>query len=140
MAEVSVPSGRSGFWSAWLKIALILCLVVPVSHGINLVTARLFSGASVSRAAPNTATFHGTIADTRCATSGKPAGLSHGHCMKLYDRGVHNVKYALYDGQRFYTLSDQQTPGKYLAQKVNVIGRLRSGDNTIEVERIQPAR
>jgi hypothetical protein len=49
-------------------------------------------------------------------------------------------KYALYDGKKMYTLSDQQTPEKFAAQKVKVTGVLYEKTGIIKVDSIQPAK
>jgi len=51
-----------------------------------------------------------------------------------------NSKYALVVGERIYVLSDQQTPAKFAAQKVNVTGTLYEKTGIIKVDAIQPAR
>ena len=52
----------------------------------------------------------------------------------------HGSKYALFDGTNLYKLSDQQTPGKYAAQKVKVTGVLYQKTGIIKVEKIEPLR
>jgi hypothetical protein len=46
----------------------------------------------------------------------------------------------LYDGKEVYTLSDQQTPEKFAAQKVTVIGTLDAKTKTIQVDSITAAK
>ena len=54
--------------------------------------------------------------------------------------GAHGATYVLYDGKDVYTLSDQQTPEKFAAQKVTVIGTLDAKTKTIQVESITAAK
>ena len=49
-------------------------------------------------------------------------------------RQCHGAAYALNDGKNVYTLSDQQTPEKFAAQKVKVIGTLDVKTKTIQVD------
>ena len=52
----------------------------------------------------------------------------------------HGASYVLYDGKDDYTLSDQRTPEKFVAQKVNVIGTLDAKTKTIQVDSITVAK
>jgi hypothetical protein len=45
----------------------------------------------------------------------------------------------LYDGKDVYTLSDQEAPEKFAAQKVTVVGALDASTKTIKVESITAA-
>lgn len=49
-------------------------------------------------------------------------------------------KYALLVGGKVYTLSDQQTPERFAAQKVKVTGTLDSKSDVIAVDKIEPAK
>jgi hypothetical protein len=46
----------------------------------------------------------------------------------------------LFDGKDVYTLSDQQTPEKFAAQKVTVAGTLDAKTKTIRVQSITAAK
>ncbi len=50
------------------------------------------------------------------------------------------VKYALYDGKNVYTLSDQQSPEAFAAQKVKITGRLFEKTNILQVDKIEAAK
>jgi len=83
-------------------------------------------------------TFTGVITDDVCATEGH-AGMRMGptdaECARLCVM-LHDAKYVLADGKNVYALSDQQAPEKFAAQKVRVVGRLRTDTRIIEVESI----
>ena len=49
-------------------------------------------------------------------------------------------KYALLVGGKVYTLSDQQAPEKFAAQKVKVTGTLDSKGEVIAVDKIEAAK
>ena len=53
---------------------------------------------------------------------------------------AHGAAYVLEDGKNVYTLSDQQMPEAFAAQKVKVIGTLDAKTNTIHVDSITAAR
>ena len=53
---------------------------------------------------------------------------------------AHGASYVLYDGKEVYTLSDQQTPEKFAAQKVRVTGTLDAKARTIHVDSITVAK
>jgi hypothetical protein len=52
----------------------------------------------------------------------------------------HAASYVLYDGKQAYTLSDQRTAEKFVAQKVNVTGTLDAKTKTIQVDSITGAK
>ena len=88
-------------------------------------------------------TFTGTITDDMCATSSGHASMRMGptdaECTKACVL-AHGASYVLYDGKNVYTLSDQQTPEKFAAQKVNVVGTLDAKTKTIHVDSITVAK
>jgi hypothetical protein len=83
-------------------------------------------------------TFTGVITDSECAIRGH-AGMRMGptdaECTRLCVM-VHSAFYVLYDGKDVYTLSDQETPEQFAAQKVRVVGTLDVKTRTIQVESI----
>ncbi len=85
------------------------------------------------------ATFTGVITDTMC---GKNHAAMHvapdAKCVRECVKA--GSKYALLVGDKVYTLSDQQTPEKYAAQKVTVTGTLQPKTSTLVVSKIEPAR
>ena len=86
-------------------------------------------------------TFTGTITDNMCARGGHAQmrmGPTDADCTIACVR-AHDATYVLYDGKDVYTLSDQQTPEKFAAQKVRVIGTLDAKTKTIQVDSIAAA-
>lgn len=87
-------------------------------------------------------TFTGVVTDNMCARDGH-AGMRMGptdaECTRLCVM-VHDATYVLYDGKDVYTLSDQQTPEKFAARKVRVIGTLDAKTKTIQVDSITAAK
>ena len=89
-------------------------------------------------AAPDKQTFTGIITDNMCAKAGHSQmrmGPTDAECT-IACISAHGATYVLYDGKDVYTLSDQQTPEKFAAQKVRVIGTLDAKTNTIQVHSI----
>jgi metal-sulfur cluster biosynthetic enzyme len=92
--------------------------------------------------AQGTQTFTGTITDNMCATAGHAQmrmGPTDAECTVACVI-AHDAKYVLYDGKDVYTLSDQQTPEKFAAQKVRVTGTLDARTRTIRVDSITAAQ
>jgi hypothetical protein len=52
---------------------------------------------------------------------------------------AHGALYVLYDGERAYTLGDQQAPERFAGQNVRVTGRLMAETQTLEVTSIVAA-
>src|ERR1700686_4872139 len=75
-------------------------------------------------AAPGKQTFTGIITDNMCAEAGHSQmrmGPTDAECTTACI-SAHGATYVLYDGKDVYTLSDQQTPEKFAAKKVRVMG------------------
>jgi hypothetical protein len=89
-------------------------------------------------AAPAKQTFNGIITDDNCPKadhSQMRMGPTDAECaMACID--AHSALYGLYDGNNFYTLSDQRTPEKFVGEKVRVIGTLDAKTKTIQVDSI----
>jgi hypothetical protein len=86
-------------------------------------------------------TFTGIITDSECATRGHASmrmGPTDAECTRLCVM-VHSAFYVLHDGKDVYTLSDQETPEQFAAQKVRVVGTLDAKNKTIMVESITAA-
>jgi hypothetical protein len=101
----------------------------------------LLAVAAVS-AAPGKQTFTGTITDNMCAKAGHSQmrmGPTDAECT-VACISAHGATYVLYDGKDVYTLSDQQTPEKFAAQKVRVIGTLDAKTKTIQVDSMTAAK
>lgn len=84
-------------------------------------------------------TFTGTITDDLCSNadhSGMAMGPTDAACAAACVDD-HGVPYVLYDGKDSYNLSDQQTPGKFAALRVKVVGTLDAKTKTIQVDSIQ---
>ena len=93
-------------------------------------------------AAPGKQTFTGIITDSMCAKadhSQMRMGPTDAECT-IACISVHGATYVLYDGKNVYSLSDQQTPEKFAAQKVRVIGTLDAKTKTIEVDSMSAAK
>ena len=89
-------------------------------------------------AAPAKQTFTGIITDNMCAGAGHAQmrmGPTDAECTVACIL-AHGASYVLYDGKNVYTLSDQQKPEKFAAQKVRVIGTLDAKTKTIQVDSI----
>jgi type 1 fimbria pilin len=94
--------------------------------------------AAALAAAPAKQTFSGTITDDNCPRadhSQMRMGPTDVECaMACID--AHGALYGLFDGDSFYTLSDQRTSEKFVAKKVKVIGTLDPKTKTIQVDSI----
>jgi hypothetical protein len=93
-------------------------------------------------AAQGKQTFTGTITDDMCNKAGHSQmrmGPTDAECTIACIR-AHGATYVLYDGKDVYALSDQQTPEKFAAQKVRVIGTLDAKTKTIQVDSITAAK
>lgn len=102
-------------------------------------SATLLFGAVLLLGAAGKQTFTGVITDTMCGADHKMMNVSpDAKCVRECVKA--GYKYALYDGRNVYTLSDQQTPEKYAAQKVKVVGTLHPKTKIIAVESIQPVK
>lgn len=101
----------------------------------------LLAGAALS-AAQGKQTFTGTITDNMCAKAGHSQmrmGPTDAECTIACIK-AHDAMYVLYDGKDVYTLSDQQTPEKFAAQNVRVIGTLDAKTKTIQVDSMTAAK
>jgi len=97
----------------------------------------LLAVASLS-AAQSTQTFTGIITDSECAGAGHAQmrmGPTDAECTVACVL-AHGAQYVLLDGKDVYTLSDQQTPETFAAQRVRVVGTLDAKTKTIRVESI----
>jgi hypothetical protein len=99
--------------------------------------AAVLSTALLGLAADQPRSFTGVITDTMCGADHKsmkvaPESKCVVECVK------HGSKYALLAGNNVYTLSDQQTPEKFAAQKAKVTGVLDEKRKTLRVDKIEP--
>jgi hypothetical protein len=107
---------------------------------VKLLMVSLLVVAAVS-AGQRPQTFTGVITDSECAIRGHASmrmGPTDAECTRLCVM-VHSAFYVLYDGKDVYTLSDQETPEQFAAQKVRVVGTLDARNKTIKVESITAA-
>ena len=101
----------------------------------------VLSAALLAAAGNPTQTFTGVITDTMCGADHKPMKVSpESKCVKDCVRMDKKVKYALFDGKNVYTLSDQQTPEMYAAQKVKVTGVLYEKTKILKADKIEPVK
>ncbi|MGH9254054.1 MAG: hypothetical protein ACRD3C_05740 [Vicinamibacterales bacterium] len=87
-------------------------------------------------------TFTGIITDSECAGAGHAQmrmGPTDAECTVACVL-AHGAQYVLLDGKDVYTLSDQQTPEQFAAQKVRVTGALDAKTKTIRVESMTAAQ
>jgi hypothetical protein len=96
---------------------------------------------SAATAPAETRTFSGVITDSMCVKD--HAHMNAGpdaDCAKACVRSSNGkYKYVLFDGAKSYRLSDQETPGKFAATKVNVTGTLYEKTGVIKVDKIEKA-
>lgn len=87
-------------------------------------------------------TYTGIITDTMCGADHAHMGITpDAKCVRECVRMPGGRwKYALLVGKEVYTLSDQQTPEKYAAQKVKVTGTLYPKTGILKVDRIEAAK
>ena len=101
----------------------------------------LLAVASLS-GAQNRQTFTGIITDSECATAGHAQmrmGPTDAECTVACVM-AHGAQYVLLDGKDVYALSDQQTPEKFAAQRVRVVGTLDAKTKTIRVASMAAAQ
>lgn len=102
--------------------------------------ATLLAAAALAAAASQQ-TFVGVITDTMCGADHKAMHISpESKCVRDCVRMDKKVKYALYDGKNVYTLSDQQTPEAFAAQKVKITGKLFEKTKILQVDKIEAAK
>jgi hypothetical protein len=87
-------------------------------------------------------TFTGIITDSMCPKGDHSdmKAKSDAECVRQCMTGMKNMKYVLWDGKNTYSLSDQQTPAKFPAQKVTVTGTLDAKTKTIQVTAMTAAK
>ena len=97
----------------------------------------LCAGMALAADAPRT--FTGVITDTMCGADHSHMGIKpDSKCVRECVRS--GSKYALWDGKKLYTLSDQQTPEKFAAEKVKITGTLFEKTGIIKVDKIEAAK
>jgi len=84
-------------------------------------------------------TFTGVITDTRCVNSHIAASAAgDSDCVRACVKRDSAVKYALYDGQRLYILSDQLIAEGFAAQRVEVTGAIDRKSGQLRAQSIRP--
>ena len=97
----------------------------------------LWAGMAMAAGAPRT--FTGVITDTMCGADHSHMGIKpDSKCVRECVRS--GSKYALWDGKKLYTLSDQQTPEKFAAERVKITGTLFEKTGIIKVDKIEAAK
>ena len=100
----------------------------------------LIAFSAAGHAAPVSKTFVGYITDTMCGVNHVPMKIApDAKCVRECVKGG-TYKFALTDGKIVYKLNDQEAPGKFAGQKVQVRGVLYERTNTIAVETIAAAK
>lgn len=103
---------------------------------MKTLTALLLAGA-LGLAAQKSQVFTGIITCTMCKNDHSAMGITPAdRCVRECIK--HGAKYALFDGKNLYRLSDQQTPEKFAARKVRIMGVLYEKTGIIKVEKIEP--
>jgi len=93
-------------------------------------------------AADASKTYTGIITDTMCGADHAHMGITpDAKCVRECVRMPGGEwKYALLVGKEVYTLSDQETPEKYAAQKVKVTGTLYPKTGILRVDRSEAVK
>ena len=93
-------------------------------------------------AADTPMTYVGIVTDTMCGADHAHMGVKpDAKCVRECVRMPGGKwKYALLVGKEVYTLSDQQTPEQFAAQKVKVTGVLYPKTGILKVDRIEAVR
>src|SRR5271169_4959643 len=89
-------------------------------------------------ASPAKQTFTGIVTDDNCPKADHSVmrmGPTDAECA-MACLEAHAALYGLYDGNDFYTLSDQKTPEKFIGKKVRVTGTLDAKTKTVQVDSI----
>ncbi len=103
------------------------------------VASMILAGVLFAAAADGAQTFTGVITDSMCGKDHAAMRLSpETKCVKECVKA--GSKYVLYDGKNLFTLSDQESPAKFAAQKVKVTGVLDTKTKVIKVQSIQAAK
>jgi hypothetical protein len=90
--------------------------------------------------AQSSRTYVGVVTDTMCGRDHAMMKITpDSKCVLECVRSSKTVKFALLEGSNVYTLSDQETPAKFAAQKVKVTGVLNEKTKILKVEKIEAA-
>ena len=101
------------------------------------------TAALLTAAAPpaQSKSYTGVITDTMCHRDHKAMKISpETKCVRDCVGDGKTYKYALLTDDNLYTLSDQETPAQFAAQRVTVTGVLYEKTRILRVESIVPAK
>jgi Protein of unknown function (DUF5818) len=101
------------------------------------------AAALLTAAAPPTPskTYTGVVTDTMCSRDHKAMKIApDSKCVRDCVGDGRTYQYALLTADGIYTLSDQETPAKFAAQRVQVTGVLYGKTKILKVESIKPAK
>ena len=99
-------------------------------------TLILLAAGAITCSAALAETIIGTITDTMCGASHTMMkGQPDADCVKMCVKG--SARYALYDGERVWNLSDQKNPANFLGKKVKVTGTPDLKNKTIKTTAIE---
>ena len=94
--------------------------------------------ATLLPAASPTKTFTGVITDSMCGKDHTAMKITpDSKCAIDCVKSSATVKFALFDGQKVYKLSDQQTPRQFAGRKVTVTGTLFEKTGILQVAKIE---
>ncbi len=113
---------------AWVQMGLVLGLTIAGSWSLSQIGSRMTAHLPPPGGGR---AFVGIITDTICGP--KPMDAQ---CVRSCVRS--GAKYALYDGQKLYNLTDQETADRYSARKVRITGTLDATANSLKVDSMQP--
>lgn len=92
-------------------------------------------GSTPSFAAGESKTYVGVVTETMCGREHAAMKITpDAKCVRDCVGDGKTYKYALMVGKDVYTLSDQETPAKFAAQRVEVKGVLYTKTNILKVE------
>lgn len=99
-------------------------------------TSILFAGALIAGAADQQ-TFTGIITDSMCGKDHAMMKVTpDAKCVR--ECVTHGSKYALFDGNSVYVLSDQKAPEAFAGQRVKITGTLYEKTKILKVDSITP--
>lgn len=113
-------------------------IVIAAACGLFAIGGVFFKQLDLNRVVDSAVA--GVITDTQCAGNHPVSSDSErGECVRFCVNAKHEVKYALLDGTRVYTLNDQSVGKRFAAQVVTITGRLDAQHNLLEVHSIKLA-
>jgi hypothetical protein len=98
---------------------------------------------TLAAASPTAEVYTGVISESMCGINHTSMGISPDpKCITECVKHGQGVRYVLIEekSRRMYTLSDQQTPERFAAQRVRVKGRYYPKTKILKVDSIEAAR